>query len=65
MKFEFGDHVKVLKNGVVGKIIDVSVIDGETNYIVESDTEGEREDSDFMNARWPLYRCNEKDIAKV
>lgn len=65
MKYELEDRVKVLKNGVVGEIIDISEINGVTNYIVESETEGEREDSDFMNARWPLYRCTKKDIAKV
>ncbi|MBQ4640942.1 MAG: hypothetical protein IJB69_10585 [Clostridia bacterium] len=64
-KFEFGDRVKVLRNGVVGEIIDVTVIDGVAKYIVESETEGEREDSDFMNARWPLYNCTDIDIVKV
>ena len=64
MDFKLWEHVKIKKNGVIGEIIDISHNVYGKVYIVESDTKGEREDSDYPG-EWPLYDCTEDDIERI
>ena len=58
--FELFDVVKIKRNGVIGTIIDKTVIDGRTEYIVESNTKGEVEGA--YGGLWPEYDCVDDDL---
>ena len=62
--FELYERVKVKKNGVTGEIIDIAELENGTIYTVESDTKGERSDSDYPS-EWPMYDCKANEIEKV
>ena len=43
MAFELYERVKVIRNGVIGQIIDIAKLDDSTVYTVESETPGKRD----------------------
>lgn len=59
------DKVRILQTGVIGEVIDISDVDGEKSYIVESDEKGVPggwwEDSDA----WSLFTCTESELEKL
>ena len=61
--FELFDTVKIKSSGIVGTIIDKTVIDGKARYIVESDTKGQVEG--VYGGEWPEYDCADSDLLKV
>ncbi len=59
--FELYDKVKIRSSTVVGTIVDISDIYGNTAYIVESDTE---DTAGGYGGKWKLFDCTESDIEK-
>lgn len=55
------DKVKIKSNGIKGEVIDISVINGEKTYIIESD------DKDALGGygkegNYKLFWCKEQDM---
>ena len=61
--FNLFDKVKIKRNGIVGTIIDKTVINGKTEYIVESDTKGEIDGA--YGGIWPEFDCVDEDLVAV
>ncbi len=59
--FEIYDNVRIKSNGVIGTIVDISTVNGNTNYVVESSTENI---SVGYGGKWKLFDCGESDIEK-
>ncbi len=60
--FSLNDKVIIIKNGLVGTVVDVSEDDGVIQYIVESDTpysEG------GYGGKWKLFDCCAEELAQV
>ncbi|MCH5206565.1 MAG: hypothetical protein J1F09_06395 [Oscillospiraceae bacterium] len=60
--FSMNDKVRILKNDLIGTVVDISEEDGETRYIVESDTpfsEG------GYGGKWKLFDCCGEELARV
>lgn len=60
--FSMNDKVRILKNDLVGTVVDISEEDGETRYIVESDTpysEG------GYGGKWKLFDCRGEELARA
>ena len=64
MAFELYERVKVIRNGVIGQIIDIAKLDDSTVYTVESETPGKRDDADYPTD-WPLYNCKSDEIVRL
>ncbi len=60
--FELYDKVRIKKEMVTGIIVDISNIDGNPMYTIESDTEGL---SKGYGGKWKLFDCHEEDIEKI
>ena len=63
MAFELYDRVRIKLNGVYGQIIDISIRNNVTYYIVESETKGKCDDA--YPSEWPLYDCTENEMEKA
>ena len=61
--FNLFDKVRIKRNGIIGTIIDKTVINGKTEYIVESDTKGEMEGA--YGGIWPEFDCTDEDLTAV
>ena len=61
--FNLFDKVRIKRNGIVGTIIDKTVINGKTEYIVESDTKGEIDGA--YGGIWPEFDCVDEDLVAV
>lgn len=58
------DHVKIKKTGITGIVVDISVINGRRNVMVESDDKGVpggwgSDDS------WKLFDCTEDELERL
>ena len=60
--FELYDKVRIKKEMITGIIVDISNIDGNPVYTVESDSEGLTKG---YGGKWKLFDCHEKDIEKI
>ena len=60
--FDLYDKVKIITNGLFGTIIDISTVNGKTNYVVESDEEYVH---GGYGERWKLFDCSETEIEKI
>lgn len=61
--FDLFDVVKIKSNGVVGTIIDKTVINGKIQYIVENNTKGKIDGS--YGGDWAEFDCYDEDLLKV
>lgn len=61
--FNLFDKVKIKRNSIVGTIIDKTVINGKTEYIVESDTKGQMDGA--YGGIWPEFDCVDEDLIAV
>ena len=60
--FSINDKVRIIKNGLVGTVVDVSEEDGALRYIVESDTpysEG------GYGGKWKLFDCLGEELVRA
>jgi len=59
------DKVRIVRTGVIGEVIDISDVDGNKRYIVESDEKGIPggwwEDPDA----WSLFTCTEEELERI
>lgn len=62
--FTLFDKVKIKKNNIIGTIIDISEINGQKKYIVESDEKSKRDDADY-DIEWPEFDCTDDDLIKI
>lgn len=62
MMFSLNDKVKILGNGIIGTVVDVSTEDGEAQYIVESDTP--YADGGY-GGKWKLFDCRAEDLVQA
>lgn len=53
---ELFDHVRILRNGVTGQIVDVCGAGNSARFVVESDAENVDETADYP-CKWSLYDC--------
>ena len=60
--FDLFDKVRILKNGIVGTIVDISPVDGSTQYIVESDTPNV---SGGYGGKWKLFDCFAEELQRL
>lgn len=60
--FDVYDKVKIKATGLIGTIVDVSIINGKKNYVVESDIEYV---SGGYGDRWKLFDCFASEIEKI
>ncbi len=61
--FELFDTVKITSNGVIGTIIDKTVIGGKIRYIVESNEKGKIKNT--YGGVWPEFDCCDSDLVKI
>lgn len=61
---ELYDHVRILRNGVTGQIVDVCGAGNSARFVVESDAENVDETADYP-CKWPLYDCQENELEKI
>lgn len=59
---ELYDKVKIKKTGVVGTVLDIRTVNGETRYTVESDEKGS---TGGYPGRWPQYDCLEDGLEVI
>lgn len=62
IKFDIGQKVRILKNGVPGCVVDVMEKERGNQYIIESDLEDVEGD---YGGQWPLFYCTEDEIEAV
>lgn len=60
--FKLYDNVRIISNGITGTIVDISTINGKTNYVVESNTSNV---SEGYGGKWKLFDCTEIEIEKI
>ena len=60
--FKLYEKVKIKSNGIIGTIVDISIIDKNANYVVESD---EKDVSDGYGGKWKLFDCSEEEIESI
>lgn len=60
--FAMNDKVKIIKTGLVCTVVDVSTTNGETVYIVESDTPNV---GGGYGGKWALFDCHAEDLARA
>lgn len=60
--FELYEKVKIKSSGIVGTIIDISIINDSANYVVESD---KKNVTDGYGGDWKLFDCSEEEIEKI
>lgn len=60
--FELYDKVEIISNGIVGTIIDISNVNGQINYVVESNT---KHCDEGYGGCWKLFDCSESEIKKI
>ena len=58
------DHVKIIKTGILGEVIDVYCSEGKMIYIVESDEKGVPGGYGGENS-WKLFHCYEEELEKI
>ena len=58
--FELFNVVKIKHNGIVGTIIDKTVINGKTMYIVENNNKGKINGA--YGGDWAEFDCTEEDL---
>lgn len=61
--FEEYEKVRIKKNGIIGTIIDKTVINGKTQYIVENDKKGEVEGA--YGGVWAQFDCFDEDLERI
>ncbi len=61
--FELFEKVRIISQDLIGTIVDISEINGVTDYVVESDKEGPIPGG--YGDRWPLFDCTEEELEKV
>ena len=61
--FKLYEKVKIISKNLIGTIVDISEINGEKNYVVESDEKGKR--ADGYGGIYPLFDCRESEIEKI
>lgn len=61
---ELFDHVRILRNGVTGQIVDVCGAGNSARFVVESDAENVDETADYP-CKWSLYYCQEDELEKI
>lgn len=67
MKFEIGDSVRIIDNGIVGEIIDTTMKKGteELFYLVETVEEMVVDDPRAYNAPYPIFTCSPDEIEPI
>ena len=58
------DKVRIRENGIVGEVIDIYTINGNTYYTVESDEKGVPGGYGDAND-WKLFDCELDDLEKI
>ena len=58
------DHVRIKSSGITGIVVDISTVNGKTNYEVESDEKGTPGGYGSENS-WKLYSCKENEIEVI
>ena len=64
MRINEFDKVRIKETGIVGVVVDVHEINGETIYIVESDEKGVPSGYGG-NDTWKLFDCIDGDLEKL
>lgn len=60
------DRVKIKGIGILGQVIDVSSVAGESRYIIEADEKYEGDDCRiFANDETTLFHCASDDIEAI
>ena len=67
MKFEIGDSVRIIDNGIVGEIIDTTTKKStvERFYLVETGEEMVVDDPRAYNAPYPIFTCSPDEIEPI
>lgn len=67
MKFEIGDIVRIIDNGIVGEIIDTTMkkYTEELFYLVETVEEMVVDDPRAYNAPYPIFTCSPDEIEPI
>ena len=61
--FDLFDVVKIKSNGIVGTIIDKTMIKDKIQYIVENNVEGKIDGA--YGGNWAEFDCQDEDLVKV
>lgn len=60
--FDLYDKVRIITSGIIGTIIDISNVNGQLNYVVESNT---KNCDKGYGGCWKLFDCSENKIEKA
>ena len=58
------DHVRIKSSGITGIVVDISTINGKTNYIIESDEKGVPGGWGEADS-WKLFDCTADELEKL
>lgn len=66
MKFEIGDKVKIIDNGILGEVIDTTIGgDKKIYYLVETDEAMVTDNPRAYNAPYPIFTCSPDEIEPI
>ena len=61
--FDLFDVVRIKSNGIVGTIIDKTILNNKARYIVENNTKGEIPGA--YGGAWAEFDCSDDDLEKA
>ena len=59
---KINDVVRIKSEGISGTIVDISTINGKTNYVVESNI---ADVTGGYGGKWKLFDCSESELEKT
>lgn len=67
MKFEIGDNVRIIDNGIIGEVIDTTTHrnTGKLLYLIETMNEMVIDDPRVYNAPYPIFTCSPDEIELI